>query len=69
MKPTATEAERARSCRYVVYEDEYDEAIARGLPLPRYFALVPRDLSRKEWIERYSPKRDGESYCGASKGA
>jgi hypothetical protein len=38
MKPTATEAERARSCRYVVYEDEYDEAIARGLPLPRYFA-------------------------------
>jgi hypothetical protein len=23
MKPTAAEAERARSCRYVVYEDEY----------------------------------------------
>jgi hypothetical protein len=48
-------------CRYVVYEDEYDEAIAKGLPLPRCFALMPRVLSREEWIEKYSPKQDGES--------
>jgi hypothetical protein len=61
MKPTAAEAERARSCRYVVYEDEYNEAIAKGLPLPRYFALMPSVLSREGWIERYSPKQDGES--------
>jgi hypothetical protein len=51
----------ARPCRYVVYEDEYDEAIAKGLPLPRCFALMPRELSREEWIEKYSPKQDGES--------
>jgi hypothetical protein len=43
------------------YEDEYDEAIAKGLPLPRYFFLMPRDLSREEWIEKYSPKQDVES--------
>ena len=52
---------RARPCRYVVYEDEYEEAIAKGLPLPHYFALMPRVLSREEWIEKYSPKQDGES--------
>ena len=51
----------ARAHRYVVYEDEYDEAIAKGLPLPRCFALMPRELSREEWIEKYSPKQDGES--------
>jgi hypothetical protein len=51
----------ARPCRYVVYEDEYDDAIAKGLPLPRCFALMPRELSREEWIEKYSPKQDGES--------
>ena len=51
----------ARPCRYVVYEDEYDEAIAKGLPLPRCFALMPRELSLEEWIEKYSPKQDGES--------
>jgi hypothetical protein len=52
---------RIRLCRYVVYEDEYDEAIAKGLPLPSCFALLPRDLSREEWIEKYSPKQDGET--------
>jgi hypothetical protein len=31
------------------------------LPLPRCFALMPRDLSREEWIEKYSPKQDVES--------
>jgi hypothetical protein len=55
------QARVVRPCRYVVYEDEYDEAIAKGLPLPRYFFLMPRDLSREEWIEKYSPKQDGES--------
>ena len=44
---------RARPCRYVVYEDEYDEAIAKGLPLPRYFFLMPRELSREEWEKKY----------------
>ena len=43
----------ARPCRYVVYEDEYEEAIAKGLPLPRYFFLMPRDLSREEWEKKY----------------
>ena len=38
----------ARPCRYVVYEDEYDDAIAKGLPLPRCFALMPRELSRED---------------------
>jgi hypothetical protein len=73
MKPSALRIERllakieaehnarARPCRYVVYEDKYDEAIAKGLPLPRCFALMRRDLSRQEWIEKYSPKEDGES--------
>jgi hypothetical protein len=73
MKPSALRIERllakveaehnarARPCRYVVDEDEYDEAIAKGLPLPRCFALMPRDLSREEWIKKYSPKQDVES--------
>jgi hypothetical protein len=73
MKPSALRIERllakveaehnarARPCRYVVYEDEYDEAIAKGLPLPSCFALMPRELSREEWIEKYSPKQDVES--------
>jgi hypothetical protein len=51
----------ARPCRYVVYEEEYDDAIAKGLPLPRCFALMPRELSREEWIEKYSPNQDVES--------
>jgi hypothetical protein len=37
--------------------DEEAEAKAQGLP----YALVPRELSREEWIEKYSPKQDGES--------
>jgi hypothetical protein len=44
---------RARPFRYVVYEDEYDEAIAKGLPLPRCFFLMPRVLSREEWEKEY----------------
>jgi hypothetical protein len=54
-------AARARLGRYVVYEDEYNEAIAKGLPLPRCFALMPRKLSREAWIEKYGPKEDGEA--------
>jgi hypothetical protein len=65
MKPSALRIERllakveaehnarARPCRYVVYEDEYEEAIAKGLPLPRCFALMPRVLSREEWEKEY----------------
>jgi len=68
MKPSAlrierllakVEAELARSTRprrYTFYFDEVAEAEAQGLP----YALVPRELSREEWIEKYSPK------CAAS---
>jgi hypothetical protein len=47
----------ARPRRYCFYFDEEAEAKAQGLP----YALVPRELSREEWIEKYSPKQDGES--------
>jgi hypothetical protein len=42
----------ARPRRYCFYFDEEAEAIAQGLP----YVLVPRMLSREEWIEQYSPK-------------
>ena len=69
MKPSAlrierllakVEAELARSARprrYCFYFGEEAEAEAQGLP----YILVPRVLSREEWIEKYSPKQDGES--------
>ena len=69
MKPSAlrierllakVEAELARSARprrYCFYFDEVAEAEAQGLP----YILVPRVLSEQEWIEKYSPKQDGES--------
>jgi len=69
MKPNAlrierllakVEAELARSARprrYCFYFDEVAEAEAQGLP----YILVPRVLSEQEWIEKYSPKQDGES--------
>ena len=69
MKPSAVrierqlakvEAELARSARprrYCFYYDEVAEAEAQGLP----YVLMPRELSREEWIEKYSPKQDGES--------
>jgi hypothetical protein len=62
MKPSAlrierllakVEAELARSARprrYCFYFDEEAEAQAQGLPC----ILVPRELSREEWIEKYS---------------
>jgi hypothetical protein len=51
------QARGARARRYCFYFDEEAEAKAQGLPC----ILVPRPLSREEWIERYSPKQDGES--------
>jgi hypothetical protein len=71
MKPSAlrierllakVEAELARSARprrYCFYFDEEAEAEAQGLP----YILVPRVLSEQEWIEKYSPKQDGEPRC------
>jgi hypothetical protein len=62
MKPSArrierllakVEAELARSARprrYCFYFGEEAEAEAQGLP----YVLVPRELSREEWIEQYS---------------
>jgi hypothetical protein len=46
------QARGARARRYVFYFDEVAEAEAQGLP----YVLVPRELSKQEWIERYSPK-------------
>jgi hypothetical protein len=75
MKPSALRIERllakveaehnarARPSRYVVYEDEYEEAIAKGLPLPRYFFLMPRTLSLEEWEKKYSPPAPAETKC------
>ena len=69
MKPSARRIERllakveaelarnARPRRYCFYFDEEAEAQAQGLP----YVLVPRELSREEWIEKYSPKQDVES--------
>ena len=43
--------------RNCFYFDEEAEAEAQGLP----YVLVPRPLSREEWIEKYSPNQDVES--------
>jgi hypothetical protein len=62
MKPSARRIERllakveadlacsARPRRYCFYFGEEAEAEAQGLP----YVLVPRELSREEWIEQYS---------------
>jgi hypothetical protein len=62
MKPSAlrierllakVEAERSvRPRRYAFHYDEVAEAEAQGLP----YILVPRELSKREWMERYSPR-------------
>ena len=70
MKPSAFRIERLlakveaevarrglRARRYTFHPDEVAEAEAQGLP----YVLVPRELSREEWIEKYSPKQDVES--------
>jgi hypothetical protein len=51
------QARGARARRYCFHPDEVAEAEAQGLP----YILVPRVLSEQEWIEKYSPKQDGES--------
>ena len=60
MKPSALRIERllakveaklacsARARRYCFHFDEVAEAEAQGLP----YVLVPRVLSRREWMER-----------------
>ena len=39
-----------RPRRYAFHPDEVAEAEAQGLP----YALVPRGLSKQEWLERYA---------------
>jgi len=57
-KTRIVKLEQARGARrYYFYFDEVAEAEAQGLP----YVLGPRPLSKEEWIERYSPKQDGES--------
>jgi hypothetical protein len=43
------QARSARARRYVFHPDEVAEAEAQGLP----YVLLPRVLSRREWMERY----------------
>ena len=43
------QARSARARRYCFYYDEVAEAEAQGLP----YVLLPRVLSRREWVERY----------------
>jgi hypothetical protein len=45
-----------RRRRYAFHPDEIAEAEAQGLP----YVLVPRVLSRREWMERYSSRLDEE---------
>ena len=50
----------ARARRYCFYDDEVAEAEAQGLP----YALVPRVLSKQEWLERYGrPGAEAEFYA------
>ena len=49
-----------RARRYVFHPDEVAEAEALGLP----YALVPRVLSKQEWLERYAtPGAEAEFYA------
>ena len=73
MKPSAFRIERLlakveaeverrwlRARRYVFHPDEIAEAEAQGLP----YALVPRVLSKQEWLERYAtPGAEAEFYA------
>jgi hypothetical protein len=54
-----------RTRRYVFHPDEVTEAEAQGLP----YALVPRVLSKREWLERYAtPGAEAEFYARFSGG-
>ena len=58
-------ARSARARRYVFHPDEVAEAEAQGLP----YALVPRVLSKQEWLERYAtPGAEAEFYARFSGG-
>ena len=73
MKPSAFRIERLlakveaevarrglRARRYVFHPDEVAEAEAQGLP----YALLPRVLSKREWLERYArPEAEAEFYA------
>ena len=72
MKPSAFRIERLlakveaevapppRVRRYAFHPDEVAEAEAQGLP----YALVPRVLSKQEWLERYAtPGAEAEFYA------
>jgi hypothetical protein len=78
MKPSAFRIERLlakveaevvpppRARRYAFHPDEVAEAEAQGLP----YALVPRVLSKREWMERYArPEAEAEFYARFSGGA
>ena len=72
MKPSALRIERllakveaARPRRYCFHYDEVAEAEAQGLP----YVLVPRVLSKQEWLERYAtPGAEAEFYARLSGG-
>src|SRR4029453_3743265 len=77
MKPSAFRIERLlakgeaevvpppRARRYAFHPDEVGEAEAQGLP----YALVPRVLSKQEWLERYAtPEAEAEFYARFSGG-
>ncbi len=77
MKPSAFRIERLlakveaevvpppRVCRYAFHPDEVAEAEAQDLP----YALVPRVLSKQEWLERYAtPGAEAEFYARFSGG-
>ena len=75
MKPTAFRIERLLAKveaevappprRYAFHPDEVAEAEAQGLP----YVLVPRVLSRQEWLERYAtPGAEAEFYARFSRG-
>ena len=73
MKPSAFRIERLlakveaevarrglRARRYVFHPDEVAEAEAQGLP----YVLLPRVLSKQEWLERYAtPGAEAEFYA------
>src|SRR4029077_1903799 len=54
-----------RARRYVFHPDEIAEAEAQGLP----YAIVPRVLSKQEWLERYArPEAEAEFYARSAVG-
>jgi hypothetical protein len=60
LKKLGAKLERVRSRRYCFYYDEVAEAQAQGLP----YVLVPRTLSKQEWIERYAEQPATEASPG-----